>query len=99
DHPHLTSFPTRRSSDLLVISDAPEVRRDFRDGTLRKTVESLIAAGGGRAGSIDMGILLRSLVSASPSSVSTAGIVVTNGVHWGRSEEHTLNSSHLGISY
>lgn len=68
----------------LVIGDAPEVRRDFRDGSLRKAVELLREMGGaGGGGAIDLGLLLRSIVTTSPPTASTIGVVVTNGVHWG----------------
>src|SRR5262245_7876213 len=48
---------------ILVVGDAPEVRRDFRDGSLAKAVATLAAAGGSDAGSMDLGILLRSIVN------------------------------------
>jgi hypothetical protein len=68
---------------ILVIGETPEVRRDFKDGSLSQAVVQLGVMGGAGAGSIDMGLLLRTIVSASPADVSTAGIIVTNGVRWG----------------
>ena len=68
---------------LLVIGDAPEVRRDFKDGSLRRAVVQLGDTGEADMGSIDMGLLLRAIVGSSSSDVSTVGIIVTNGIRWG----------------
>ena len=68
---------------VLVIGDTLDVPRDFKDGSLRQAVAQLGAAGGAGAGAIDLGLLLRAIVSASSAEFSTAGIIVTNGVHWG----------------
>lgn len=73
---------------LLVIGDTTEVRRDFKDGSIRQAVVQLGLAGGAGSGSVDMGLLLRAIVSASSVDVSTAGIIVTNGIHWGTLFRH-----------
>src|SRR5205814_7808871 len=98
-HPHLHSFPTRRSSDLdkvtsfrpaIVITDMVMPRMDGL-ALLRALPQ--------------VGADVTTLLLTAQGTVDTAVEAMKEGAYdyltkpVDRSEEHRLNSSHLGISY
>src|SRR5690606_39726804 len=85
-HRDLHSFPTRRSSDLL------------RGGEVLHLADHRRLAAFARAENVD-GLLREVLRALSACQDQCAAAIGDEAAHEKRSEEHTLNSSHVKISY
>src|SRR5204862_7825896 len=95
-HRDLHSFPTRRSSDLEV-ENVVAVAATTSDDELATRFSSFGAT------SVDLGAPGQDIFNTFPTYMTYAmsyyGLPTNYATISGRSEEHTLNSSHVEISY